>query len=67
MLLTTHMKEVLEGTSDDHLPPFKLKQRLTVHKSTNFAPHHIMFWREIQLPINLISGGGATPGETLSE
>ena len=64
MLLTTHMQEVPEDTWDDHLPPLMLAYWSSVHKSINFTPHHVMFGREVRLPIDIMFGGGLAPGET---
>ena len=58
------MQEVPEDTWDDHLPPLMLAYQSSVHESINFTPHHIMFGREVRLPIDIMFGGGLAPGET---
>ena len=66
MLLTTHMKQVPEGTLDDHFPPLMFGYRSSVHESINFTTHYMMFGQEIRLPIDLVFRGGASLGETPS-
>ena len=61
------MRQVPKDTWDDHIPSLMLAYRSSVPESTNFTPHHMMFGQKIQLPTDLMCGGGAASGETLSE
>ncbi|VDI00396.1 Hypothetical predicted protein [Mytilus galloprovincialis] len=41
---------------DDHLPYLLMAYRSTIQDSTGFAPHKLMFGRDMMCPIDIISG-----------
>ena len=67
MMLTIHMEQCPEDTWDDHLPMLMLAYRSSVQESTRFTPFQLMFGREVQLPVDLVFGGGPAPGESPGE
>ena len=67
MLLTAQMAQVPEDTWDDHIPLLMLAYRSSVQESTQFTPAQLMFGREVQLPVDLVFGGGPAPGVSHSE
>ena len=67
MLLTIRMNQVPEDTWDEELPMLMLAYRSSVQESTRFTPYRLMFGREVQLPVDIMFGGGPTPGKTHSE
>ena len=67
MLLTVWMNQVPEDTWDEELPMLMLAYRSSVQESTQFTPYRLMFGREVQLPVDIMFGGGPTPVKTHSE
>ena len=67
MLLTVRMNQVPPDIWDDELPMVMLAYRSSVQESTGFTPFRLMFGREVQLPVDIIYGGGPAPGETHSD
>ncbi|MES9881589.1 MAG: hypothetical protein ABW185_11985 [Sedimenticola sp.] len=42
---------------DKKLPKILLAYRSSVHSTTKFTPHYLMFGREVQLPVDVMFGG----------
>ena len=66
-MLAVHMGQVPEDTWDDELPMLMMAYRSSVQESTKFTPFRLMFGHEIQLPVDVIHGGGPAPGERHSD
>ena len=61
------MGKISEDLWDEELPMLMLAYRTSVQESTKFTPFRLMFGREIQLPVDVIFGGGPVPGENYLE
>lgn len=56
-----------ETSWDDHLPATMLAYRSSVQESTGYTPFHLMFGREIRLPIDLMFGRDPDPMKETTE
>ena len=66
-MLAVRMGQVPEDTQDDELPMLTMAYRSIAQESTKSTLFQLMFGHEIQLPIDVIYGGGPAPWETHSD
>lgn len=54
--MLSHRVEANEKTWDEQLPHVMLAYRSSVHEATGYTPYHLLFGREVKLPVDVMFG-----------